>query len=274
MKLIMENWNKFLKEAALKAATWQKEFGGNPDDLECIKNLRDQASRPTWETNNTLVACMTRAGYTEIGGGSFRIVFNVPGHPDKVIKVVYDLSPGFSNPLEINKKEAEGGFQTSSPLAVKVFSAADDYLWIISEHVKAIGNWGDLQRFFPVWNKIADKIQFPSREAREQNFEDFFDTLIKKRAPDKESAIRNKVIKLLEKTPEGEKLIEEKEDEAITDDLINNSFFTTIRNFLIQHNLPSWDIRLDNVGYVIRDNKEQFVVLDPGFGLSPGVGYK
>jgi len=69
---------------------------------------------------------------------------------------------------------------------------------------------------------------------------------------------------------EGERLVDplkEKEDEAITDRLVFNSMFATMREFLAKFDLPSWDIRPNNVGYVVRDGKKQFVILDPGFEL-------
>jgi len=40
-----------------------------------------------------------------------------------------------------------------------------------------------------------------------------------------------------------------------------------MREFLAKFDLPSWDIRPNNVGYVVRDGKKQFVILDPGFEL-------
>jgi len=291
----MENWKRFLKEEEEESGFSEKQFSGKPEELECIKNLREQLAeltpkedrpvgggplaraaakpvslwtRKTLERHDTLIKCMEKAGYTQPGSGGFRLVFNVPGRPDRVIKIAYH---DVKRSLEMNRKEAEGGFQTSSPLAPKVFDSAKDFLWIESEKITPIENWLELQGFSIVWKELLHKIKRPHMHSG--NFSDIFRMLISKKAPFREDAIRNKVVTFLKKSEEGIELIYKGEDEAITDNLINDPLIVGIRDFLIQHNLPSWDIRPKNVGYVFRDGKKQFVILDPGFELRPGVGY-
>ena len=257
MKLILENWKKFLKE--------QSGLGINPEEVECpdvskkcIQALRDEEFYDPARVSYH----MRQAGYTYHGGGAYRKVFNIPDHPDKILKVSFDY---LEQAKEMNRKEAEGKYQTSSPLTVKVFDAAKDYMWIISEKVNVIHSWEDLQKF------LVEHNDWPFPSSDEYDFHYVFRMLIRPDAPERENDIRNEVIKLLKPTPEGQEKINNKEDETITDSLINKSLFTTIRNFLIQHDLTSEqhikDIRPENVGYVVRDGIRQFVILDPGFEL-------
>jgi hypothetical protein len=53
------------------------------------------------------------------------------------------------------------------------------------------------------------------------------------------------------------------------EELVNDPLILNIRDLLAQFDLPVWDIRPHNVGYATRDGKKQFVILDPGFELTP-----
>ena len=78
-----------------RAAAREKYFGQNPDDLQCIQDLRkpiprmrSQSRRSQWlnSEEDHFYACMKNSGYNKIGEGSFRAVFTIPGKPDLVLK--------------------------------------------------------------------------------------------------------------------------------------------------------------------------------------------
>jgi hypothetical protein len=223
--------------------TREKYFGDNPDELQCVIDLRDP-NIPIDEYE--FKECMEENGYLKLGAGSFRTVFTIPDNPELVLKIVganYDARNQMSSAKEMNRKEAHGSFQTTSELVPKVYDSAKDYFWIISEKVTPINAWREMQTFFPVW-----------KEESQDDFIWWFEKLI---LPDTKPDV---AIKLLDKRIEYVKLGE---------DLVNDPLILNIRDLLAQFDLPVWDIRPRNVGYATRDGKKQFVILDPGFELRP-----
>ena len=55
---------------------------------------------------------------------------------------------------------------------------------------------------------------------------------------------------------------------SIINGMLSNPLIKQIRDLLWATNAPVWDIRPANVGYVMRGGKKQFIIIDPGFGLS------
>ena len=278
MKLLFENWRKHLKEIAEpdahaktkvakpknkpeadaygapyeyehespKAYSREQFFGKNPDELQCVIDLRSPADMNPMD----FYRCMARHGYNKIDAGSFRAVFTMPGNSDMVLKIVGPANSRFSDKkrsMEMNKKEAEGAFQTSSELVPKVFDSARDYFWIISEKVVPIRTWREMQAFFPAWQK----------EDRDE-FSWWFQQIIAADV-DKKSKDIIRLLNIREKGGLGEKLI-------------NDPLILQIRDLLAQFGLPAWDIRPHNVGYANRNGKKQFVILDPGFELGKDAG--
>ena len=319
MKLLFENWRKYLIEQDDSIEkTQEKYFGVNPDDVPCMDQLKrwmvnrrqdrhadlddpgdvdsgipgHPIQLPRYLNPNTksLVKCMIKAGFGYLGSGSFRAAFSVPDHPELILKVALPTGAEFERNIEMNKKEAQGVFQTASELAPKVFASAQDYFWIMSERVTVIKTWEEMSQFFPVYQELRKRGILGRGEYA---FAEIFELLIGQGAEDRSigrpdrldpggivgvtdyGKVRDAVLKGLQGKGRWEDWGEEelsepamqKEDEAITDRLVNNSMFATIRDFLAKFDLPSWDIRPDNVGYTIRDGRKQFVIIDPGFEL-------
>jgi len=225
--------------------TREKYFGDNPDELQCVIDLRD----PDTQINEyEFKECMEESGYLKLDAGSFRSVFTVPDNPELVLKIVganYDARRDIGRAKEMNRKEAQGAFQTTSELVPKVYDSAKDYFWIISEKVTPINTWREMQTFFPVWSAEDPEellFYFHKLIAQDRNEEDMIKTLDN----------RIEYVKLGE-------------------DLVNDSLILNIRDLLAQFDLPVWDIRPRNVGYATRDGKKQFVILDPGFELTPDI---
>ena len=222
----------------------ETHFGKNPDNFQCIKDLRSQ----TIHANPMIFyRCMEDVGYTKLGAGSFRAVFDIPENPELVLKVVGPANAPSeqARSREMNKKEAKASFQTASDLVPKVYDSARDYFWIISEKVTPILTWEDMQEFFPLWS-----------DEPPEDFKFWFQRLIDSKT------IPEVAAKHIDKRAEYTMGYEERGEE-----LVNDSLILDIRDLLAQFDLPPWDIRPYNVGYAIRGGQKQFVILDPGFEL-------
>ena len=278
MKLLFENWKKYLKEVEQKTKiakpkapevepdeyaspykyeetdeeAREKYFGKDPSDLLCIERLKDPKE---YLSPANFYKCMDDAGYEKISAGSFRWVFEHPDDPSLVFKMVApnhflekpDLKgAAVKRAMEMNRKEATGAFQTTSELVPKVYDSAKDYFWIISEKVTPIESWREMQTHFPAW-----------KEESEEDFEWWFQQLINPKIKE-DVAIRE-----LDKPDARASYVKSGRE------LVNDPLILKIRDLLAQWDLPSWDIRPHNVGYATRNGKKQFVILDPGFELAP-----
>jgi len=222
-------------------------FGQNPDELQCVIDLRHAVGSRAGDYSaiSSFYDCMEEHGYEKLGAGSFRAVFAVPGRPDLVLKIVSPTNHNNPKPaMGMNRKEAQGLFQTTSDLVPKVYDSARDYYWIISEKVDPIKDWTNMQDFFPVW-----------KEEEEFAFQRWFKRLISSKT--KQEA----AIKILD----AKKDLYELKNSA--KDLVNDPLILQIRDLLARFDLPVWDIRPYNVGYATRNGEKQFVILDPGFEL-------
>ena len=73
-------------------------------------------------------------GYEKIGAGAFRAVLSIPGKPEMVLKIVSPAIRDVSNKrlsMDMNRQEAEGGYQTASEMVPKTYDSARDHFWII-----------------------------------------------------------------------------------------------------------------------------------------------
>ena len=109
MKLLFENWRRFLKE---DISSEERYFGLNPDEIPCIINLRKalgvsyDAGLALWGEEPgyitplddspfmplrqvPLIKCLMGAGFNFLGAGSYRATFDVPGHPELVLKTTH-----------------------------------------------------------------------------------------------------------------------------------------------------------------------------------------
>jgi len=264
----------------------EKYFGKNPDEIECVINLRKQTRKSKEEQEDLFYnqtpyeafnECMEDNGYEIINAGSFRAVYEIPGKPNLVLKIVHPDYVDFENKkrsMEMNRQEAEGGYQTASELVPKVFDSARDYFWIISEKVTPITSWTGMLDSFESWLQlIRDKV-FEAWQSGDI-FKDVFYELISKNP--KYNKVRYTIwtalaakYDLYKKDEQEASLTREKiekEADMYLEQLKKDPMFANIRDLLAKFNLPSWDIRPLNVGYAVRDGKRQFVILDPGFEL-------
>ena len=294
MKLIMENWKKFLKESSLHFS--EKHFGTDPEKTECFEKLRKAymtggppPDKRGWrqviiDAREEFRKCMEKAGFKYLGEGRYRAVYSIPDQEDKILKIAMP-----SNKTELrdskmmNMKEADPRFQTASPLVVPTYAAHKDYDWIVSKKVTPLNDYdfSSMQEFYPVWMEYVNAGFFEGTGKRD--FPTLHRMLIKKTAPLASSRVKieEEVTKALKKSEKWKQLFDvtggdywrgELSPKKITERLIgtgkSNSMFASVRHLMTQFAIPTWDVVPKNVGYYIKDNgKKQYTIIDPGFGF-------
>ena len=151
MKLLLENWRKYLTEGEAGHFPW-------------LKDLRDLGSGPGLgdRLRDRLQAGDDR--FKILGAGAFRTVWTPRGDDEHVIKVAHDLD---DYKLQMNKDD----FETSKryPLIFpKAYAHSDDFSWIVMENTPPITWPSQMQRVldksFPKEQeallKVADELQF------------------------------------------------------------------------------------------------------------------
>ena len=93
------------------------------------------------EGENPEAVAMT-LGFPRIGSGAFRVVYGIP-NSDFTLKISKDDN-------FYNKVEANNSMNTKySDIFPKVFDAADDFSWILSERVRVITDYIEFLDWFP-----------------------------------------------------------------------------------------------------------------------------
>jgi hypothetical protein len=145
VKLLLENWRKYITEGEAEHFPWLKEIQAT-DDLKEIQ------------------AIVESDRFKKIGGGSFRKVYEPVGDPEYVIKVIHDPD---DYKMQMNKDD----FETAKRypfIFPKAYAHADDFSWVVMEKTRPI-TWPSqmqkvLDQSFPKEQeallKVADELQF------------------------------------------------------------------------------------------------------------------
>jgi len=123
VKLLLENWRKYLAEDEAQHFPWLKEIQAT-DDLEEIQ------------------AIVESDRFKKVGGGSFRKVYEPVGDPEYVIKVIHD-------PDEYKMRMNEDDFDTARRypfIFPKAYAHADDFSWIVMEKTPPLIYPEDMQK--------------------------------------------------------------------------------------------------------------------------------
>ena len=123
MKLLLENWRKYLTEGEAEQFPWLKE----------IKNVDPEGLRD-WMANSDR--------FIPVGRGSFRAVYVPREDEDHVIKVVHDLD---EHKLQMNKDD----FDTAKRypfIFPKGYAHADDFSWIVTDWIRPITKTDQMQK--------------------------------------------------------------------------------------------------------------------------------
>jgi hypothetical protein len=139
MKLLLENWRKYLAESEAQHFPWLKDLAKLGSEPELADRLKDR-----------LQAGDDR--FKILGAGAFRTVWAPRGDNDHVIKVVHELD---DYKLQMN----EDDFNTAKryPLIFpRAYAHADDFSWIAMERITPAIYPEDMQ-------KILDQ-SFPAEQ--------------------------------------------------------------------------------------------------------------
>jgi len=124
MKLLLENWRKYLVEGEAQHFPWLKEIEAAKDLDQKIDVLR------------------LSGHFKRVGGGSFRAVYGPVGDPEHVLKLVYKLDPSY---LQMNKDD----FDTAKRypfIFPKAYAHADDFSWVVMERTGIIKTPDEMQK--------------------------------------------------------------------------------------------------------------------------------
>jgi hypothetical protein len=143
MKLLLENWRKYLNEGEAQYFPWLKDLPewekGYGYGLSMGDKLKDREAQGDKQ-------------FKRVGGGSFRSVWAPAGDDDHVIKIAHVLD---DHKLQMNKDDFE--ISKRYPLIFpKAYAHADDFSWIVMEKSPPLIYMEDMQ-------KVLDK-SFPAEQ--------------------------------------------------------------------------------------------------------------
>jgi hypothetical protein len=158
MKLLLENWRKYLSEGEAEHFPWLKEIQAT-DDLEEIQAIV--------ETDR----------FKRVGSGSFRRVYQSINDPAYVIKVINEYD-------DYKMRMNEDDFDTARRypfIFPKAYIHSDDFSWIVMENTPPLIDMEEMQKVldqsFPAEQKaILGNSKFMEKN-RNINFADPFDVM-------------------------------------------------------------------------------------------------
>jgi hypothetical protein len=146
MKLLLENWRRYIKESEAEHFPWLKEIQAT-DDLE--------EQRAILESDR----------FKRIGGGSFRNVYEPVGDPEHVIKLIHDID-------DYKMRMNEDDFDTAKRypfIFPKAYAHADNFSWIVMEKTPPLIYPEDMQKVldqsFPTEQEaLLNALSMPEKE--------------------------------------------------------------------------------------------------------------
>jgi hypothetical protein len=123
MKLLLENWRKYLNEGEAQHFPWLR-------DIQATDDLEEQR------------AIVESDRFKKIGGGSFRKVYEPVDDPEHVIKLIHDND---AYKMRMN----EDDFDTAKRypfIFPKAYAHADDFSWIVMEKTPPLIYPEDMQK--------------------------------------------------------------------------------------------------------------------------------
>jgi hypothetical protein len=193
-----------------------------------FKNLVEEGENPE-SVAKTL-------GFPRIGSGAFRVVYGIP-NSDFTLKISKDDN-------FYNKVEANNSMNTKySDIFPKVFDAADDFSWILSERVRVITDYIEFLDWFP-------ETGYKFKNTLSSSLRPFW------------QALKLSVRKLNKKdeTYSQENLISG--FGKLVKKLNKSILFNRIVSASAEFDIDVEDIDIGNVGVATRDEKDYFVILD------------
>jgi len=264
MKLLMENWRRFLNERMEFGENFEKWLHGEKpsgEDVDSPKFGRGLARCGPADIDRT---CLSAYGFHKIGEGAYRQVWKLPDNSDYVLKTATGLaakSADTAGARRMNQAEADAIIQTGYPeLLPKFYDRAKDYSWIVVEAVKPypeddVRLW--IEEFFPIFakflvvNKENEEFKWDG-DTPEEFFQNYTHARIDEiRKKDDEPIVLTYALGGPRKRKEFEENLP--------------PLYHRLLEMIEHYNLAWWDIRSGNVG---KASDGRFVVLDLGWGMN------
>lgn len=204
-----------------------------------FKNLVEEGENPE-SVAKTL-------GFPRIGSGAFRVVYGIP-NSDFTLKISKDDN-------FYNKVEANNSMNTKySDIFPKVFDAADDFSWILSERVRVITDIEEFLNFFPEIGFKYKEIMTNSK-AKIKPFKKALYYAKSNLTGNTNIPIQ---ISLLDYYPEDFPASFPKLQKRLN----SSKLFNKIVDASSEFGIDVFDIDLGNVGVATREDRDYFVILD------------
>ena len=175
-------------------------------------------------------------GFPRIGSGAFRVVYGIP-NSDFTLKISKDDN-------FYNKVEANNSMNTKySDIFPKVFDAADDFGWILSERVRVITDYTEFLDWFPETGYKFKNTLSSSLRPFWQALKLSVRTLNKKDETYSQENLISGFGKLVKK-------------------LNKSMLFNRIVSASAEFDIDVEDIDIGNVGVATREDRDYFVILD------------
>lgn len=257
MKLILENWKRFIVEVTQQE---QSYFGKTIQIANQIvkeldewkATLEDKSHDSIKKEMNNFANLLKQKipNLNFLGAGKFRAAFSTD--EDVVIKIDYTNG---SIAKEQNQADAEVGRLAQDPkfsyLFAKSFLSDENSRWVILERVKPLtGNYSKFNEFFntPTINQITKNPQLITLYIRACLL---YDT----KAYDALKDLMRSINKI--KAQEGNR--DQTPIRKLVEDLRKSNLFTDLVRVCQKYQISPWEIKPDNVG-VTEDNR--FVIID------------
>ena len=212
------------------------------------------------------------SGFKEIDRGYTRKVYEHPSSKEFVLKIAHDGSdrPDARTSNErltlakrTNRDEARSGRETAYDVFPKVYPGDSEGSWILSERVMTLSGNDEMSEFFPeanipnaryMWILLLDMGMKYAKELGDIHASGDW------QAEPKE--FKEQMEKLRTTSP----------GRDVAETFLNlwkNPTFREVSEAMAKYNIAPVEIRYDNVGFVMRGGKKQFVILDVSVGLNP-----
>ena len=158
MKLLLENWRKYLAESEEKYFPWLKDL---PEFIQSLAGWRG--------------ADPENPHFKKLGTGSFRSVWAPTGDDEHVVKIVH--RPRVGRPDKENLQMNKDDFETSKryPLIFpKAYAHADDFSWVVMEKATPVSRMEDMQKILDKSFPAEQEAILQSRQAKNINPADPF----------------------------------------------------------------------------------------------------
>jgi len=232
MNMLKNEWSSLVSKSRILE---QKGYFGQ--EFEEFKSRSEQGEEPLQLARDM--------GWEQIGEGSTRTIFAIPGN-EFVLKVAQPVeSRGFEmvHAIDSNKAEANNLMNTKYPLIFpKVYERAPGYEWIVQERVRPITDRFDIEDYFFIYGLDLRLSHLPFSLAL-----DLAATEI--RGGDIDNTL-------------GELGASFSNFAGTYRNLKKDRTFNELASAIAEFNIVPTEIRPGNVGFVKRDGKDQFVILD------------